>query len=79
MASKGFSYPSGGFCFFEGNSMSTESFKRRLSAILGAVVAGYSRLTGEDEATTAMILKTHSEQNLGFSAGSIFAYFVAYC
>jgi adenylate cyclase len=32
--------------------MAKEGFKRKLTAILSADVAGYSRLMGEDEAAT---------------------------
>lgn len=39
--------------------MSAEGFKRKLSAILSADVAGYSRLMGEDEAATVQMLKTY--------------------
>ena len=35
----------------------SEGFKRRLSAILAADVAGYSRLMGEDEAGTLSALR----------------------
>jgi adenylate cyclase len=39
--------------------MATEGFKRKLAAILSADVAGYSRLMGEDEATTVRTLETY--------------------
>jgi adenylate cyclase len=39
--------------------MATEGFKRKLSAILSADVAGYSRLMGEDEAATVKTLETY--------------------
>jgi adenylate cyclase len=39
--------------------MDTEQFKRKLTAILSADVKGYSRLMGEDEATTVLTLKTY--------------------
>jgi adenylate cyclase len=42
-----------------GDSMATESFKRKLTAILSADVAGYSRLMGEDEAATVRALETY--------------------
>src|SRR5213593_4514997 len=35
------------------------SFKRRLSAIVAADIAGYSRLMGQDEAATVRDLKGH--------------------
>jgi adenylate cyclase len=39
--------------------MATEGFKRKLTAILSADVAGYSRLMGEDEAATVMTMETY--------------------
>ena len=39
--------------------MATESFKRKLTAILSADVAGYSRLMGEDESATVRALETY--------------------
>jgi len=39
--------------------MATEGFKRKLTAILSADVAGYSRLMGEDEAATVRALETY--------------------
>ena len=59
MASKGFSYPFGGFCIFGGNPMATEGFKRKLTAIFSADVVGYSRLMGEDEAATVKTLEDY--------------------
>jgi adenylate cyclase len=44
---------------FGGDSMATEGFKRKLTAILSADVAGYSRLMGEDEAATVRALETY--------------------
>ena len=41
--------------------MITTSFKRKLTAILSADVAGYSRLMGEDEAGTLRTLNTYKE------------------
>ena len=41
--------------------MNTEGFKRKLSAILSADVAGYSRLMGEDDDTTVRTLTGHRE------------------
>jgi len=41
--------------------MSTKDFKRKLSAILSADVAGYSRLMGEDEAATVEAITTYRE------------------
>jgi adenylate cyclase len=39
--------------------MATEDFKRKITAILSADVAGYSRLMGEDEAATVRTLETY--------------------
>ena len=39
--------------------MADENYKRKLTAILSADVAGYSRLMGEDEAATVGTLKSH--------------------
>ncbi len=39
--------------------MTTENFKRKLTAILSADVVGYSRLMGEDEAATVKTLETY--------------------
>ena len=39
--------------------MTTEGFKRKIAAILSADVAGYSRLMGEDEASTVRALETY--------------------
>ncbi|MFC1824191.1 adenylate/guanylate cyclase domain-containing protein [Thermodesulfobacteriota bacterium] len=41
--------------------MNTEQFKRRLTAILSADVAGYSRLMGEDEESTVRTLTAYRE------------------
>ena len=41
--------------------MADEGFKRKLTAILSADVEGYSRLMGEDEATTVKTLKAYRE------------------
>ncbi len=41
--------------------MTTQSFKRKLTAILSADVKGYSRLMGEDEDATVHTLKTYRE------------------
>jgi adenylate cyclase len=41
--------------------MATRDFKRKLSAILSADVAGYSRLMGEDEAATVEAITTYRE------------------
>jgi len=39
--------------------MATQGFKRKLTAIFSADVAGYSRLMGEDEAATVKTLDTY--------------------
>ena len=39
--------------------MADENYKRKLTAILSADVAGYSRLMGDDEAATVSTLKSH--------------------
>ena len=39
--------------------MADENYKRKLTAILSADVAGYSRLMGEDESATVSTLKSH--------------------
>ena len=54
-------HPFGGFCVFGDNPKSTEGFKRKLSAILSADVAGYSRLMGEDDDATVRTLTGHRE------------------
>ena len=59
MASKGLSYPSGGFCIFGGILMAPEGFKRKLTAIFSADVVGYSRLMGADEAATVKSLEAY--------------------
>ncbi len=41
--------------------MATEDFKRKLTAIFSADVAGYSRLMGEDELATIETLTSHKE------------------
>ncbi|MBW2345652.1 MAG: adenylate/guanylate cyclase domain-containing protein, partial [Deltaproteobacteria bacterium] len=41
--------------------MATKDFKRKLSAILSADVAGYSRLMGEDEAATVSTIEAYRE------------------
>ena len=41
--------------------MTTQAFKRKLTAILSADVKGYSRLMGEDEEWTVRTLKGYKE------------------
>jgi adenylate cyclase len=48
------------FLTFEGDdSMATQDFKRKLTAILSADVKGYSRLMGEDEEATVRTITAH--------------------
>jgi adenylate cyclase len=51
--------PFGGFFVWGGDLMSTEGYKRKLTTMLSADVAGYSRLMGEDEAATVKTLTTY--------------------
>jgi adenylate cyclase len=39
--------------------MADENYKRKLTAIISADVAGYSRLMGNDEVSTVSTLKSH--------------------
>jgi adenylate cyclase len=41
--------------------MNTKDFKRKLTAVFSADVAGYSRLMGEDEAGTVKTLEEYKE------------------
>lgn len=41
--------------------MNTQDFKRKLTAVFSADVAGYSRLMGEDETATVKTLKTYKQ------------------
>jgi adenylate cyclase len=41
--------------------MTTEGFKRKLTAILSADVEGYSRLMGEDEEATVRTLEEYRQ------------------
>jgi len=41
--------------------MNTQEFKRKLTAVFSADVAGYSRLMGEDEAATVKTLETYKQ------------------
>lgn len=43
------------------NAMEDESYKRKLTAILSADVAGYSRLMGDDEAATVQTLEAYKK------------------
>ena len=44
-----------------GDAMNPQEFERKLSAILSADVAGYSRLMGEDDDSTVRTLTGHRE------------------
>ena len=44
-----------------GNPVSTQDFKRKLTAVFSADVAGYSRLMGEDEAATVKTLESYKQ------------------
>ena len=44
--------------------MANEGFKRKLTAILGAGVEGYSGLKGDDEGATIRILTAYSHENI---------------
>jgi adenylate cyclase len=50
---------SGAFAFKGGEPMSTEEFKRRLTAILSADVQGYSRLMRDDEEATVRTITSY--------------------
>jgi len=41
--------------------MNTQEFKRKLTAVFSADVAGYSRLMGEDEAATVKTLEGYKQ------------------
>jgi len=56
-ASGGCHYPPGGFFHLGGDPLNTRDFKRKLTAVFSADVAGYSRLMGEDEAATVKTLE----------------------
>jgi adenylate cyclase len=60
-ASEGFLYPFGGFCVWGGDPMAAEAFKRKLTAVMSADVAGYSRLMAEDEAATVKTIAAYRE------------------
>jgi len=51
-----------------GDPMNTQDFKRKLTAVFSADVAGYSRLMGEDEAATVKTLELY--KHLMFSIPS---------
>ena len=61
-ASRGYLYPRGGFCILGMVSpWPAEGYKRKLTAIMSADVAGYSRLMGEDEAATVKTLEASKQ------------------
>jgi len=41
--------------------MNSQDFKRKLTAVFSADVAGYSRLMGEDEAATIKTLESYKQ------------------
>jgi len=47
--------------FWGGNPMNTQDFKRKLTAVFSADVAGYSRLMGEDESATLKTLEAYRQ------------------
>ena len=49
--------------------MADEDYKRKLTAILSADVAGYSRLMGEDDAATVSTLKSNLNSHLLHKTG----------
>ncbi|UCH40128.1 MAG: hypothetical protein JSU67_00015 [Gammaproteobacteria bacterium] len=57
--------------------MSTNTYKRKLTAILYADIAGYSRLTGEDEEGThhrVMEILDHASEQIKASGGTVLRY-----
>jgi hypothetical protein len=54
-------YPPGGFFHLEGDPMNTQDFKRKLTAIMSADVAGYSRLMGDNESETVKTLEAYKQ------------------
>jgi adenylate cyclase len=52
---------SGGFSFWKGKHMNTQDFKRKLTAVFSADVAGYSRLMGDNEAATVQTLEAYKQ------------------
>ena len=55
---------------FGGDPMNTQDFKRKLTAILSADVAGYSRLMGDDERATVETITTYRSDHDGPHSGS---------
>ena len=49
------------FFILGGDPMITQDFKRKLTAVFSADVAGYSRLMGEDEAATVRTLEAYKQ------------------
>ena len=46
---------------WRGDRMNTQDFKRKLTAVFSADVAGYSRLMGGDEAATVKTLEAYKQ------------------
>ena len=63
--------------------MADENYKRKLTAILSADVAGYSRLMGDDETATVSTLKSHrkliSEKVHTFKGGLSIPLAIIFC
>jgi hypothetical protein len=59
IASAGCHYAPGGFFHLGDDPMNTQDFKRELTAVFSADVAGYSRLMGEDESATVKTLEAY--------------------
>jgi adenylate cyclase len=51
----------GAFFISGGDSVNTQDFKRKLTAIMSADVAGYSRLMGDNEAETVKTLEAYKQ------------------
>jgi hypothetical protein len=67
-ASRGVHMPFWRLFLLGGDPMNTQDFKRKLTAVFSADVAGYSRLMGEDEAATVKTLELY--KHLMFSIPS---------
>ncbi|TES90060.1 MAG: hypothetical protein E3J94_05565 [Desulfobacteraceae bacterium] len=60
-ASEGFFYLLGRSCIWGGTPVSTEQFRRKLTAILSADVKGYGLLMGDDEVATIRTLTVYRD------------------
>jgi len=60
-ASTGYLYPIGGFCIWGGAPVTTDAFKRKLTAIFSADAKEYSRLMSQDERGTIRTLTAYRE------------------